>query len=104
MAAIPWYGHLSLNAGDSIVEVSGYTGTWFGWNCVLQITLKTQFGKTYGPYGSMEHATSQAPFSYVAGPAQALLAFYGTTVNVPLADGSRTDIIASIGATFNKTR
>lgn len=89
-----------LDAGDSIVEVSGYTGTWFGWNCVLQLTLKTKKGKTYGPYGSMAHATSKMPFSCAAGPGQALLAFYGTTVNVPLADGSRTDIIASLGVRF----
>lgn len=93
----------TLDAGDSIVEVSGYTGTWFGWNCVLQLTLKTKAGKTYGPYGSMAHATSQVAFSYTAPQGQALLAFYGTTVNVPLADGSRTDIIASLGVSYAKT-
>ena len=80
--------------------ISGYTGTWFGWNCLLQLTLKTKNGKTYGPYGSMAHATSQMPFSYTAPQGQALLAFYGKTVNVPLADGSRTDIIASLGGRF----
>lgn len=89
-----------LDAGDSIVEVSGYTGTWFGWNCVLQVTLKTKKGTTYGPYGTRAHATSQVPFSYVAPAGQALLAFSGTIVNVPLADGSRTDIIASLGVQF----
>lgn len=79
----------TLDAGDTIVEVSGYTGTWFGWNCVLQLTLKTRAGKTYGSYGSMANATSKMPFSCAAGPGQALLAFYGTTVTVPLAGGAR---------------
>lgn len=87
----------TLDPGDTIIEVSGYTGTWFSSNCVLQLTLKTKNGKTYGPYGSMAHATSQVPFSYVAPPGQALLAFCGTTINVRLADGSMTDIIASLG-------
>ncbi len=91
---------LSLDDGDLITEISGYTGVWFGWNCVLQITLKTENGKTYGPFGSMGDASIKNPFSQQAPSGQSIVAFKGSTVNVPLADGSRTDIIATLEPVF----
>ncbi|MBI3730803.1 MAG: hypothetical protein HY254_21025 [Burkholderiales bacterium] len=85
---------------DPIVSISGYTGTWFGWQCVLQLTLTGKSGTTYGPYGSMAHASSRTAFSQAAQPGQSAVAFKGSTVTVPLADGSQTAIIASLNAVF----
>ncbi|MBD2483965.1 jacalin-like lectin [Planktothrix sp. FACHB-1365] len=93
-----------LDKGDPIVEVSGYTGTWFGWNCILQLTIKTREKKTFGPFGTLKNATSKTSFSYTAKQDEQVLAFSGSTVNVPLADGNRTDIIASLNVSFIKTK
>jgi hypothetical protein len=90
----------AIPSGDALVKVSGYTGTWYGWNCVLQITLTTRAGKTFGPYGTMAGATAKVPFTFTAPAGQSVLAFSGTTVNVPLAGGGTTDIIASLQANF----
>lgn len=87
---------VTIPSGDAVVEVSGYTGVWFGWSCVLQITIKTRSGKVFGPFGTMNNASSKTPFSYVAPQGQSIVAFSGTVVNVPLAGGGRTDIIASL--------
>lgn len=90
----------ALDKNDRITQVSGYIGTWYGWTCVAQLTLKTRAGKTYGPFGSLANVTAKTPFSYTAGANEHVLAFYGSTVNVPLADGSRTDIINSLGVSL----
>ena len=74
-----------LPADDQVVQVSGYTGIWYGHRCVLQITLKTQSGKTFGPYGTMAGATAKVPFTYTAPANQSLRAFSGTIVPVPVA-------------------
>jgi|GEM_PF-216438 len=89
---------------DHIRKVYGYTGTWFGWNCVIQLMIETWGGKTYGPFGTMANVTSKAAFSYEAKEGEEVLAFHGTIINVPLADGTRTDIIAGLGVTFGKTK
>ena len=91
---------VAIPSGDAVVQVSGYTGIWFGWPCVLQITLKTRNGKVFGPYGSMNNSSSQTPFTYTAPQGQSILAFKGTIENVPLAGGGTTNIIASLGVTF----
>jgi hypothetical protein len=67
---------------------------------VLQITLTTRAGKTFGPYGTMAGATAKVPFSYAAPAGQSVLAFSGATINVPLAGGGMTDIIASLQVSF----
>ena len=90
----------AIAAGDALVTVSGYTGTWFGWNCVLQITLTTRNGKVFGPFGTMSNASSKTPFNYTAPPGQSIVAFRGTIINVPLAGGGRTNIIASLTASY----
>jgi hypothetical protein len=86
----------TVPAGDVITEVSGTTGVWFGWSCVVQLTLKTRGGKVYGPFGSMANVTSKAPFAFSAPSGQSIVAFGGTLVNVPLAGAPNTDIIASL--------
>jgi Jacalin-like lectin domain len=89
-----------IPAGDAVVAVSDYTGTWFGWNCVLQITITTRNGKVFGPFGTMSNASSKTPFSYAAPQQQSIVAFSGTIINVPLASGGRTNIIASLNANY----
>jgi hypothetical protein len=90
----------AIPSGDALVKVSGFTGIWYGNICVLQITLTTRAGKTFGPYGTMDGATTKVPFTFAAPAGQSVLAFSGTTVNVALAGGGRTDVIASLKAHF----
>ncbi|HVZ38035.1 MAG TPA: glycosyl hydrolase family 18 protein [Candidatus Kapabacteria bacterium] len=91
---------VKIQGGDAITEITGFTGEWYGWNCVLQITIKTRNGSTYGPFGSMNGSTSQMPFTYTAPQGESIVAFSGSTVNVPLAGGGNTDIIASLNVSF----
>ena len=91
---------LAISPSDPIVSISGYTGTWYGWQCVLQLTLTCRSGATHGPYGTMSGATSQTPFTQSAPSGQRLIAFSGTTVTVPMAGGSMGTIIASLQAAF----
>lgn len=91
---------VNIPADDPIVSISGYTGTWYGWNCVLQLTLTSKAGKQYGPFGSMSGATSQTPFTQTGNSGQSVVAFSGTTVTVPLAGGGQTAVIASLNAVF----
>lgn len=90
---------VTTDANDPIVEVAGYTGTWFGWNVVLQITLKTKSGKIFGPFGSMDHATAKTPFTFAAPAGQSIVAFKGATVVVPEANAPPSAVIASLGFT-----
>ena len=91
---------INIPASDPIVSISGYTGYWYGTNCVLQLTLKGQSGTTYGPFGSMAGADTQTPFTQTGQSGQTIVAFKGTTVTVTLAGGQQTDIIASLTAVF----
>lgn len=87
---------VTLAGGDTIAAISGFTGTWYGWECVLQITVHTQQGATYGPFGSMAGATSQAPFTLAAPAGQSIVAFRGSTVTVPEAGGGDSAILAGL--------
>ena len=91
---------IAIDGDDALTEVSGYTGNWFGRNCVLQITLKTRNGKTFGPFGTMNNSSSRSPFAYTAPSGQSVVAFSGSIVSVPLAGGGMTDIVQSLGVTF----
>jgi hypothetical protein len=91
---------VNIPLADPIVSISGYTGIWYGWQCVLQLTLTGKSGTTYGPFGSMAGSTTQIPFKQSAPTGQSVVAFRGSTVTVPLADGSQTAIIASLNAIF----
>lgn len=91
---------VDIPSDDPIVSISGYTGTWYGWQCVLQLTLTGKSGATYGPFGTMTGSTSRNAFTQDAPTGQSIVAFKGTTVTVPLADGSETAIIASLNAVF----
>ncbi len=91
---------IQIPLNDPIVSISGYTGVWYGWQCVLQLTLTGKSGVTYGPFGSMNGSSSQNKFTQTAPTGESVVAFSGSTVNVPLADGSQTSIIASLTALF----
>lgn len=91
---------INIPSGDPIVSVSGYTGIWYGTPCVLQLTLSSQSGTTYGPFGSMAGAMMQTPFSQPAPSGQTVVAFKGSTVTVTLAGGEQTAIIATLNAVF----
>jgi hypothetical protein len=90
----------NIPSNDPIVSISGYTGVWYGWQCVLQLTLTGKSGATYGPFGTMAGATTKTPFTQSAQPGQSVVAFSGSTVTVPLAGGGQTAIIASLNAVF----
>lgn len=91
---------ITVPSGDAIVGVSGYTGIWFGWQCVVQITVHLQSGATYGPYGTMNGASGQTPFSWTAPPGQSIVAFSGTVETVPMAGVGSGNIVTSLSATF----
>ncbi len=91
---------IKIPLDDPIISISGYTGVWYGWQCVLQLTLTGKSGATYGPFGSMDGSTTRTNFTQSAQPGQSVVAFSGSTVTVPLADGSQTAIIASLNAVF----
>ena len=91
---------VTVPSGDVITEITGYRGIWFGWDCVLQLTIKTKNGSVFGPYGSMNNTTSHERFVITAPDGQSIVAFSGSIVNVPLQTGARTNIIASLDASF----
>lgn len=91
---------INIPLTDPIVSISGYTGVWYGWQCVLQLTLTGKSGATYGPFGSMAGSTTKTPFKQSAPTGKSVVAFSGSTVTVPLAGGSQTAIIASLNAVF----
>lgn len=91
---------INIPLNDPIVSISGYTGPWYGWQCVLQLTLTGKSGTAYGPFGSMAGSTAQNPFVQRAPAGQSVVGFSGSTVTVPLAGGSQTAIIASLNAVF----
>lgn len=91
---------INIPLNDPIVSISGYTGPWYGWQCVLQLTLTGKSGTTYGPFGSMAGSTARNPFVQTAPAGQSVVGFSGSTVTVPLAGGSQTAIIASLNAVF----
>ncbi len=86
--------------GDKITEITGYTGMWYGWNVVLQITIKTEKGVNLGTFGSMEGATSQTAFTYRAPTGKSIVAFSGATVHVPEAGGGESFVVRSLNVTY----
>lgn len=92
--------NIDIAPGDAIASISGYAGIWYGWNCVLQLTITTRNGQVFGPYGSMNGATSSTPFSFTAPAGQSILALSGSIVCVPEAGGDPSDIVASLNPSY----
>ncbi|EGK83616.1 hypothetical protein D0A34_16065 [Microcoleus vaginatus PCC 9802] len=90
-----------IEPGDSLVEVSGYYGTWYGWRAILQLTFKTQDGKT-ATYGTKNNASKMESFSFTAnsGQKERILAFHGSTFSGNLAGGRATSFLGSLGVTI----
>ncbi|MBN8465250.1 hypothetical protein JYJ95_01910 [Corallococcus exiguus] len=97
--AAPYQGGPGGNAhtidltDDGIVSMTGYTGTYFGFTQIAQITFKTARGKTYGPYGTMANVSGAKPYSLVVPTGSAIRSFFGTTV----VHSGGTKYIASLG-------
>lgn len=85
---------IPVSASDPIVEVSGYTGYWFGVNYVLQLTLKTRSGQVSGPYGDMAYSNSQTPFSFQVGSNEQIVGFFGSAT---YGDNGRMTLLGSLG-------
>ncbi|MGA9581453.1 MAG: glycosyl hydrolase family 18 protein [Allosphingosinicella sp.] len=91
---------VTIAEGDGIAGISGYVGCWFGWDCVLQLTITTKMGQVFGPFGTMANASSSTPFSYTAPADQTIIAFKGSVVEVPMAGGGSNYIIAGLTPTY----
>lgn len=91
---------INIPLTDPIVTVEVTTGNWYGWNCVVQLTLIGSSKTKYGPFGTMAGASGQSTTTYTAPSGQSVVAFKGSTTNVPLSGGGNTDIIASLQAVF----
>lgn len=91
---------VTIAEGDGIASISGYAGSWFGWNCVLQLTITTKMGQAFGPFGTMANASSSTPFSFTAPTDQTIVAFSGTVVEVPEAGGGTSLIVASLTPSY----
>lgn len=86
---------INLASGELITEISGYSGVWFGWQVTAQVTVKTSLGKVYGPFGTMNNVSSSTPFNYTAPNGQSIVAFIGQTIQVPVAGGGTTMVVAA---------
>jgi hypothetical protein len=73
---------ISLNRGERLVEVSGFYGSWFGARHILQLTLTTSAGRTFGPYGNMEFSNTRKPFKFSAPAGGGIVDFIGASVLV----------------------
>jgi hypothetical protein len=93
---------INLNTGDFITEISGYTGSWFGWNVLAQLKIKTRAGIVYGPFGTMNNVTNKNAFTYTAPQNQCIEAFNGSTIQVPTAQGGTTLVVAELTVSFAK--
>ena len=94
---------ITIDPKDPINSISGYTGTWFGWNVVLQITLQTQSGKSFGPFGTMANATGKTPFAFTAPAGQSIVAFSGSTAVVPKYGTPPGAVVATLNCTYAVT-
>lgn len=93
---------INLNAGDCITEVTGYTGTWFGWNVVAQISIKTMQGMLYGPFGTMNNVTGKKAFTYTAPDNQSIAALNGSTIQVPNVQGNTTFVVSELSVSYEQ--
>jgi hypothetical protein len=95
---------IDLEPGDVLTEISGYTGTWHERSYVVQITLQTRDGRTYGPFGEMTGVADPAPFHFAADPGQHIAAFHGATIPGQQSDGTMSSFVTSIGVVLEALR
>ena len=90
---------ITIPAGDVLTGVSGYTGTWFGGNYVLQLTFTTRNGQTYGPYGNMQYSSGQTAFNFTVGADEQIVAFFGSAT---YGNNGKSVFLGSLGVTIRK--
>lgn len=86
---------IDVLASDPITEVVTASGIWFGWQCVIQVTLRTRSGKVYGPYGTAANARDVTTTTWSDG-GNSLIGFKGELVYVPEANGPNTNVVATL--------
>lgn len=87
---------IQFDPGDTLVGVSGFSGAWFGGNYILQLTFHTAHGKTYGPYGDMQFASTHIPFNLAANQNEHAIAFLGSVTS---GNNGQSQYLSSIGMT-----
>src|SRR6266545_2780362 len=70
----------AINLDGPIIEISGYSGTYQGQTCVLELTFRTP-SSSYGPYGDRTKGQNLVRFQYV-GDAGSRVALFGSTVTI----------------------
>lgn len=103
--ALPHHGGIGgavtevvLDQGDGIAQFSCFYGSWYGGNYILQLTIHTKKGKTYGPFGTMEYATTQTPFSLVVNSNEQAIAVFGS---VAYGNNGQSQFLGSLGITVS---
>lgn len=103
--ALPHHGgnggtatEIVLDPGDGVTQISGFYGGWFGGNYILQLTIHTKQGKTYGPFGDMQYATTRTPFSLAANANEQTIAFFGS---VAYGNNGQSQFLGSLGMTVS---
>ncbi len=88
---------INIMANDYITEISGFYGQYFGAVQIGQLTVKTNLGMTYGPFGNAA-VTDKTAFSLAAAGNEEIVALYGSTFTH--SDG--TNYLSSLGAYTGK--
>lgn len=91
---------ITIPSGDVLVEVSGYTGYWFGANYVLQLSFRTRNGLSFGPYANMGYASNQTPFSFRVESNEQIVGFFGSAT---YGDNGRLTLLGSLGIIIQTT-
>lgn len=101
LTSLPYHGGIGgattkivLDQGDSVTQISGFYGNWYGSSYILQLTLHTKQGKMYGPFGDMQYATTRTPFSLVANANEQAIAFFGS---VTAGNNGQSQFVGSLG-------
>ncbi|WP_417446654.1 glycosyl hydrolase family 18 protein [Kangiella sp.] len=90
---------ITIPSNDSLVAVTISRGTWFGWQCVVQVLFECQSGQQYGPFGTMHYATNIQKQTYKQ-EGKSLVGFKGRLVKVPLSNLPDSNIVADLEPIF----
>lgn len=84
---------------DVLTSISGSWGEWFGSIYILQLTFHTRNGQTYGPYGTMQFATSENQFRFDAETDEQIVAITGAGA---YANNGEAIFLGSLGVVIRK--
>jgi Jacalin-like lectin domain len=88
---------ITLDPGDMLTGISGFSGSYFGGNYILQLTFRTRNGKTFGPYGDMQFASGSTAFSLTTRVNEHIIAFFGSVAS---GNNGQAQYLGSIGITI----